>query len=109
MGDGEKPALTPHLTRKTVSINEARRIIMQLSQPLADVTELIYEKVYALDQHVHRLNRENQSLDELKKSLYIPVIDIKETAFDQPRTVCSAAKCTKTYTVSFVFVVCRLS
>lgn len=106
MGDENNPGLTPHDTRKTVSINEARRAIMQLTQPLAEITQLICDNVYALEQHMKKLSRTNQSLDELKKNMFVPVIDIKATPFDQPRTVCADQKCTSTYAVSFVLSCC---
>lgn len=101
MGDDNNPGLKPHLTRETVSINEVRRVIIQLAQPLADISQLIYDNMYGLEQQVNKLSRTNQSLDELKKNLYVPVVDLKETRFDQPRTVCTALKCCSTYTVSY--------
>lgn len=75
---------------------------MQLSQPLADISQLISDNVYALEQHMKNLNRENQSFEELKKNLFIPEVDIKKTYFDQPRTVCADLKCMKPYKVSCV-------
>lgn len=102
MGDEKTKTsgLVPHLTRNTVSINEARRVIMQLAKPLADISQVICDNVYALEQQMKKLNRENQSLNDLKKNMYIPVIDLKETYFNEPRTVCADLKCTTTYTVS---------
>lgn len=101
MGDENNPGLKPHLTKNTVSINEARRLIMQLAKPLADISEVIGNNMYAWEQQMKNLKRENQSLNELKKNMFIPVIDIRETHFDQPRTVCADLKCTTTYTVKY--------
>lgn len=105
MGDENNPGLKPHLTNNTLSINKARRLIMQLAQPLADISQLICDNVYALDQHMKRLNRENHSLADLKRNMFIPVIDIKETQFSEPRTVCADLKCTTTYTVKKNYLV----
>lgn len=102
-GDETHPGLVPHQTRNTMSINESRRIIMQLTQPLADITNLICDKVYALEHHTRKLQTDNQSLEQLKQSLYVPLVDIDVTPFDKPRTVCADKKCTSQYTVGFVF------
>lgn len=101
MGDENNPGLKPHITENTVSINEARRFIMQIAQPLADITALISDNMYALEQQIKVLNREDQSLNDLKKNMFVPVIDLKETHFDKPRTVCTSLKCSKVYLVKF--------
>lgn len=103
IGDEKNSGLTPHLTKKTVSINEARRIIMQLSKPLADISQAISDSVYEIDQHMKKLKRENQSLEELKTNMFIPVVDVRQELFNEPRTVCTSLKCAEVFTVCKYF------
>lgn len=99
-GDDKKHGLKPVKTENTISLNEARKIIIQLSQPLADISQLICDNILALERHKMSLNMTNLSLSELKSKLYIPVIDIRQQAFERPRTVCASTSCCETYKVS---------
>jgi hypothetical protein len=93
VGDASRDPIKPHQLANTFSINEARRIIGQLSQPLVDISQLIHENILILEKHKSNLQMENQSLAELKKNLYIPIIDLEVTHLTQPVTVCTSAKC----------------
>ncbi|XP_063930985.1 uncharacterized protein LOC135143068 [Zophobas morio] len=93
VGDASRDALKPHQLLNTISINEARRIIVYLSQPLADISQLIHDNLRILERHKQNLRVENQSLDELKKQLFIPVINLEVTQLTQPVTVCTSTKC----------------
>jgi GTP-binding protein EngB required for normal cell division len=93
VGDASRDPLKPHQLANTFSINEARRIIVQLSQPLADISQLIHDNIRILEKHKGNLRIENQSLDDLKKKMYIPVINLEVTQLTQPVTVCTSAKC----------------
>ncbi|XP_044271283.1 uncharacterized protein LOC123015565 [Tribolium madens] len=93
VGDAAHDPLKPHQLYNTISINDARRIITQLSQPLADISQLIYDNIRILERHKRNLEMENQSLDDLKKKLYIPIVDLEVTQLTQPVTVCTTPKC----------------
>lgn len=99
MGDKNTAGLVPHLTKETISVNEARKIILQLTKPLADISQLIYDNLHAVDRQMQILTMENQSIEELSKNLSIPIVDIKETRFNKPRTVCTALNCSSVYMV----------
>ena len=100
VGDASRDALKPHQLLNTISINEARRIIVYLSQPLADISQLIHDNLRILERHKQNLRVENQSLDELKKQLFIPVINLEVTQLTQPVTVCTSTKCADLVKVS---------
>ncbi|RZC34101.1 uncharacterized protein BDFB_010065 [Asbolus verrucosus] len=93
VGDASRDRLKPHQIQNTMSINEARRLVFQLSQPLADISQLIYDNIRILEKHKQNLNMENQSLDQLKKKMYIPIINLEVIQLTQPVTVCTSAKC----------------
>lgn len=83
-----------------MSVNDARRVVIQLSQPLADIAEHINDNIRALEQHHKTLNNDNLSIAELAKNLYVPVINLRCKELTQPVTVCTAAKCITIYAVS---------
>ncbi|KAF5288460.1 hypothetical protein FQR65_LT02112 [Abscondita terminalis] len=99
-GDDNNPGLTPHEVKNTISINEARRLIVQLSQPLAEIAQLVQDNIRAVDYHQRLLRDTNTSLTELKSKLYIPFVDLKVTKLDQPTTVCTSVKCSTLYQVA---------
>ncbi|KAJ8933106.1 hypothetical protein NQ318_016879 [Aromia moschata] len=92
IGDAKNSPLKPHFIKSTSAINEARRLIIQLAQPLAEITQLISDNLFALQRHEQHLNIDNTSLEELRKRLYIPIIDLDVTKLTQPATVCASSK-----------------
>lgn len=93
-------SLPPHFVHHTAAINEARRIIHQLSKPMADIAQLVNDNINILKKREAELNLDNNSLQELKKKLYIPIIDLKVIKLTQPVTVCTDNACTETFPVS---------
>lgn len=92
--------LPPHFVHHTAAINEARRIIHQLSKPMADIAQLVNDNITSLKKRESELDVDKNSLVELKQKLYIPIIDLKVIKLTQPVTVCTDNSCTETYTVS---------
>lgn len=93
-------SLKPHKVQNTVSVNEARRLIIHLSQPLADIAEMIQKNISVLQRKKNELQYCSDDVEELKKRLHIPVETLQIEALSQPRTVCTAQKCCKVYQVS---------
>ncbi|KAJ3655974.1 hypothetical protein Zmor_015081 [Zophobas morio] len=93
IGDFKKGALKPHDVENTISINEVRFLIEQLSTPIAEVSELIQDNIRLLDRHKKRFNLETQTVDQLKTQLYIPCVDLEVKELDEPVTVCTDTKC----------------
>ncbi|KAK4872828.1 hypothetical protein RN001_014857 [Aquatica leii] len=99
VGDANNPGIVPHDVKNTISVNEARRLIVQLSQPLAEIAQLINDNIRAVDAHKDHLKFTTTSLTELRSKLYIPIIDLKVTKLNQPTTVCTSVQCSKVYEV----------
>ncbi|KAK4872830.1 hypothetical protein RN001_014859 [Aquatica leii] len=99
VGDDDNPALIPHEVKNSISVNEARRLVVQLSQPLAEITQLIQDNMRAVDAHRERLKNSNITLTKLRSQLYIPIIDLKVVKLNEPITVCTSVKCSKVYEV----------
>ncbi|KAB0792272.1 hypothetical protein PPYR_14231 [Photinus pyralis] len=98
-GDSNNVALVPHEVKNTISVNEARRLIVQLSQPLADIAQLILDNIQCLERHKQNLHQSNNSLTELKTKLYIPTINLRVIEMAEPTTVCTSPKCSTLYKI----------
>ncbi|KAL1497317.1 hypothetical protein ABEB36_008299 [Hypothenemus hampei] len=92
--------LTPHFVHNTCSVNEARNVISHLSQPMADIVQLVQDNIQILTNRENDLNIDTESLEELKNKLYIPVIDLKVIKLTEPVTVCTDLECTETLLVA---------
>lgn len=86
-------SLKPHYVKNTEAVNTARKIILQMTKPLADISQLINDNIYVLERHQQNLSIEYGDINELKKQLYMPVIDLKVTDLPHPVTVCTTRKC----------------
>ncbi|KAL3268006.1 hypothetical protein HHI36_007139 [Cryptolaemus montrouzieri] len=93
MGDVDHQPLLPYFMKDSTSINEARIMINQLAQPLADILQLIFDNLRILDNRYMELTKQNLSLDQLKSKLYVPIIHLKCIKLTQPATVCCDPKC----------------
>ncbi|CAH1154068.1 unnamed protein product [Phaedon cochleariae] len=97
VGDANNTPLKPHHVKSTSAINEARRMINQLAQPLAEISQLINHNMHALKRHEANLQMDHDSLDELKTKLYMPTIDLEVVKMTQPSTVCTTYKCAEVH------------
>lgn len=76
-------------------------MVLLLSQPLADIADLINDNINALERHTKTLQSQNLSIEDLKKNLYVPVMNIRCRELSKPTTVCTSKDCIEIYTVSY--------
>lgn len=100
-GPNNNIAIQPHMIENTISINEARRLVVLLSRPMAEIAQLIQDNIVILNKHNDNLRSSSNDVTELKKKLYIPFIDLIISKLDRPTTVCTTVGCSKLYQVSF--------
>ncbi|PAV77661.1 hypothetical protein WR25_15646 [Diploscapter pachys] len=86
----------PHRVGETVSLNEARALILTLSKPLADISQNIQDNIQVLDEETTKLERIDLRKADLQKVLMIPQIGLEPKELGYPRTVCTGAKCIET-------------
>ncbi|KAI4462504.1 50s ribosome-binding gtpase [Holotrichia oblita] len=86
-------SLKPHKIQETVSLNEARRLILRLSIPLAEIAELIQDNIQRNNRFKDALSDKSKSIDDLKKYLMVPRIGLKVITLSYPMTVCTNQKC----------------
>lgn len=85
--------------QSTKAINEARRTIDRLVQPLGDISRLIHMNLSKIQKHKEKINIENMTLEELRNSMELPLYDLEVVKLKEPSTVCTALTCTEVYEV----------
>ena len=96
-------SLKPHSVQHTVSLNNARRIILELSKPLAETAANIQINIDAAEKKTRELQASNKTAIELKDQLYLDALDLVPVHLSYPRTVCTDSSC-----VEYVQVLIRL-
>ncbi|KAK8116496.1 uncharacterized protein PG998_004777 [Apiospora kogelbergensis] len=86
-------SLEPHRVKSTLSINRAREIIAQLTQPMADITDSIERTIRLNGDKVKELNSVRSKGQYLKDSLHFERIEIDVERLSLPRTVCKHTDC----------------
>jgi GTP-binding protein EngB required for normal cell division len=84
-----------HKVKETVTLNEARSLIMELCKPIAEISQNIQLNIRLAQDKIQELKAHELSIDELKDKLNIPQVDLEPQSLDYPRTVCTQLKCTK--------------
>uniref|UniRef100_A0AC35GVB0 AIG1-type G domain-containing protein n=1 Tax=Panagrolaimus sp. PS1159 TaxID=55785 RepID=A0AC35GVB0_9BILA len=79
--------LRAHDVIETLSINEARSIILMLLQPLATITALIQTNT------ANYTNNFEEIVDQLQRNLTVSDFDIEIQELERPRTVCTHKDC----------------
>jgi len=93
-------SLQPHKVKNTLSLNDARRLILELSRPLAEITSIIQENIGVVEKMRKAVLESEKPIEDLMKDLYIPTIDFKFTPLNYRRTVCTAPSCVKHVSVA---------
>uniref|UniRef100_A0A914HFA4 G domain-containing protein n=1 Tax=Globodera rostochiensis TaxID=31243 RepID=A0A914HFA4_GLORO len=84
------PPLEPHRIWETVSLNKAHRTIVDLTYPLASISQKIQDNLLRIKEHQEAINKGEQELNTG------PTFDtVQFVPLDHPRTVCTSARCTE--------------
>ncbi|GBG92281.1 hypothetical protein CBR_g55050 [Chara braunii] len=89
----------PHQVQDTVSINEARRLILQLAMPLGDISKVIQINKKLIDEKMSEDVSHIKHISELRKISFVPCVDLQYVELKQPHTVCAADCCREVITV----------
>ncbi|GBG76311.1 hypothetical protein CBR_g22059 [Chara braunii] len=83
----------PHAVKDTISVNDARRLIALLSQPIGDITQVIQESLTRLEVERTKFESNSQDILDLQQDLFIPVVKVEYAKLPAPRTVCTSPQC----------------
>ncbi|RIA87174.1 hypothetical protein C1645_878195 [Glomus cerebriforme] len=85
----------PHQVEDTLSLNNARNIVVILSKLLAEIGQLIRTNIKLIKEQQKEIANSKQTIEELKDKLYIPQIDLEPVSLGYPRLVCTSSSCVK--------------
>jgi GTPase SAR1 family protein len=91
----EKP-MVPHPIQNTITINEARRLIQNLINPMAEIPGIIQRNLMLLSQHEAQLNGITDDIERIKENLYVPMVEVKYRALSYPILLCNGPQCQET-------------
>ncbi|CAG8615329.1 8808_t:CDS:2 [Ambispora gerdemannii] len=82
----------PHKVKDTLTLNDARRIVINLAKPLAEAERLIKTNIALIDERQKEIDSCNESIQDLNRRLFIPQKDLHSVQLGYPRTVCTACR-----------------
>ena len=84
-----------HDIKLTLKLNEARRILMVLAKPIAEISQQIQTNIKLAGDKKKELasGKFDNDIKGLEKNLRIPQTDLKPKDLNHPRTVCTASEC----------------
>ncbi|RIA81664.1 hypothetical protein C1645_547454 [Glomus cerebriforme] len=85
----------PHQVKDTLSLNNARNIVVFLSKPLAEIGQLIQTNIKLIKEQQNEISNSNKTIEQLRDNLYIPQIDLEPVTLGYPRTVCTSSSCVR--------------
>ena len=85
--------LPPHKTSDTISLNHSRRMITELTKPMADISKNIQDNIAIVKDKEEEMKTIDITRDDLSKKLKVPAIDLKIEQLNYPQTVCGNSKC----------------
>jgi len=83
----------PHLVTSTISLNGTRQLILELTKPLAEISQLIRKNIALCQDREKELADTRLTGEELRKKLQFEKVQLREKNLSMPRTVCSDRNC----------------
>ena len=87
--------MTPHDTKKTLSLNEARDCIIALSKPMGQTVELIEMNLKNIKDVKGQCQAFEKDIKNFQKELKFKGFELEIEPLDYPMTVCAASACKK--------------
>lgn len=85
--------LTPHEVKSTMSLNETRALIAQLTKPMAEIAQQIKASIALGEDEIRELETTRMTRSELEGKLHVQQKVLKAHQLDRPRTVCAHRNC----------------
>ncbi|KAL4942382.1 hypothetical protein BDV06DRAFT_235473 [Aspergillus oleicola] len=86
-------SLRPHHTQETLSLNETRHLIAQLTAPMQQISVAITDTIAKNERQMIELNNVQGTMDDLKGKLNIHKTTVSATQLTKPKTVCANPAC----------------
>ncbi|KAM0816813.1 hypothetical protein AB5N19_02615 [Seiridium cardinale] len=99
---GRFTALEPHFVKSTLSLNRARELIHQLTEPMASIADTIQRTIALNKEKIAELSNTRCRGQSLRDALHFQRIEIDTVSLERPRTVCKHPACVETKNVAGV-------
>ncbi|KAK0658513.1 hypothetical protein QBC41DRAFT_351365 [Cercophora samala] len=83
----------PHNVNSTISLNGARGLIMELTKPMARISQVIRATITKCEESERELKDTRLTGDNLRKKLKLQKKQFNPVQLTKPRTVCTQAAC----------------
>ena len=87
--------MTPHDTKKTVSLNEARNFIVAMSKPMGEAVELIDRNSKEIEKTENQCKADDDEIQKFQERLHFKGFERKRNHLNHPITVCTHKDCTE--------------
>ncbi|KAM0258385.1 hypothetical protein ACHAQJ_003860 [Trichoderma viride] len=84
---------SPHPVASTISLNGARKLILELTKPMASIAESIRKNIKLCENKKSELNDTRLTAHNLRKRLRLEKIQFVAKTLNRPRTVCKNTDC----------------
>jgi len=86
-------SLKPHLVKSTVSLNETRHMITELTKPMSEIIRTMNATIKVNEEQIESLSNDRLKKEDIEKQLYVTMRTLKAHRLDRPRTVCAHSDC----------------
>lgn len=84
---------TPHDLDDTISLNNAKKVISELVEPIIRLTQNIEKNIAKIEKNKEKLNRASTTREDLKELVEMEVEDLEKQSTDIPKMVCTNSNC----------------
>ena len=92
--------LEPHDLVSTTSLNKARKLILELAEPMVQLQKNAQANIEHIKVQTNNLNTSTKSKEELARNLHLEVDDLTSKQLPYPTTICTASRCVEVITVN---------
>ena len=85
--------MTPHDTKKTVSLNEARNFIVAMSKPMGEAVELIDRNSKEIEKTENQCKADDNEIQKFQERLHFKGFERQRNHLNHPITVCTHEDC----------------
>ena len=85
--------MTPHETKKTLSLNEARNFIIAMSKPMGEAVQLIEMNLKKVESTKKLVKQDNDEIEKFQERFHFTGYERDITDLEYPRTVCAHEDC----------------
>ena len=86
-------SMTPHETKKTLSLNEARNFIIAMSKPMGEAVQLIEMNLKKVELTKKLVKQDNDEIEKFQERFHFTGYERDITDLEYPRTVCAHEDC----------------